>query len=301
MSVMRSTCRLLSLVFVLSVACKSEEAATATETAGSTGTGTSGIVVPTTGSGSSGDTSSGTAEPTSSTTAEPGSTTNVTATTGGGGIACGGKIYRCADGMDNDGDGKTDLDDPECTGPCDDDEGSFQTGIPGDNVDCKQDCFFDGNSGQSEGCLWDLKCDPANPGAGIGCEYTGGNQCDGMMGQSEECKANCEQFVPNGCDCFGCCTISTPNGDVNVFLNSGPDCSLINLDACVQCTPQIDDCGNDCNPDDCELCFGETELPEGCDVPGGCQEWEPPCPNGQADCPEGLFCVTGCCIAPPQG
>ena len=35
--------------------------------------------------------------------------------------------------------------------PLDNDESSFATGIPGDNMDaCKQDCFFDGNSGMGD-------------------------------------------------------------------------------------------------------------------------------------------------------
>ena len=61
---------------------------------------------------------------------------------------------QCSDGIDNDGDGKIDYDDPECVGGLDNDESSFATGIPGDNVDaCKQDCFFDGNSGMGDdGC-----------------------------------------------------------------------------------------------------------------------------------------------------
>jgi hypothetical protein len=289
---------LVAIFFSLS-GCKgdvnSDSASDATPETTTTGTST-GIMLPTTGTSSS----TGSGGETTSTTAPPATTSSTTLPDPTeGGLACGGKIYKCSDGMDNDGDGKTDLDDPECTGPCDDDEASFQTGIPGDNVDCKQDCFFDGNSGQSEGCLWDLKCDPANPGAGINCEYDPNKNCDGMMTQSDECKMNCQQFVPNGCDCFGCCTIDTPNGEVNIFLNSGPDCSLINLDACVECTPQIDDCGNSCNPDDCELCFGETELPEGCMDPGGCEDWQP-CLQ-QADCPPDFFCVTGCCIPPPEG
>ena len=69
---------------------------------------------------------------------------------------------QCSDGNDNDGDGKIDYDDPECVGPLDNDESSFATGIPGDNMDaCKQDCFFDGNSGAGDDhCDWQLKCDP---------------------------------------------------------------------------------------------------------------------------------------------
>ena len=73
-----------------------------------------------------------------------------------------GRQPQCSDGIDNDGDGKIDYDDPECVGPLDNDESSFATGIPGDNMDaCKQDCFFDGNSGVGDdGCEWQLKCDP---------------------------------------------------------------------------------------------------------------------------------------------
>ena len=49
------------------------------------------------------------------------------------GSLCGGSGCACSDGKDNDGDGLIDGMDPECTGPLDNDEGSFATGIPGDN------------------------------------------------------------------------------------------------------------------------------------------------------------------------
>jgi hypothetical protein len=217
-------------------------------------------------------------------------------------LDCGGTIYACGDAMDNDGDGFTDLFDPECTGPCDDDESSFQTGIPGDNMDCKQDCFFDGNSGQGDdGCIWDLRCDPENPGANIGCEYTGGNNCDNQPPNQEEgCIEFCEPFVPPGCDCFGCCTVQTPEGPLDIFLNSDPDCSLDNLDACEPCTSQIDDCGVPCVPEDCQVCFGETEPPEGCDE-NMCITGDP-CDADQPDsCPMDYFCYLGCCYPPPPG
>ncbi len=217
-------------------------------------------------------------------------------------VDCGGAIYACGDTMDNDGDGNTDLLDPECTGPCDDDEATFQTGIPGDNMDCKQDCFFDGNSGQGDdGCIWDLRCDPENPGANVGCEYTGGNNCNNQPpNQDPDCVMFCEQYVPPGCDCFGCCTVDTPDGPVDIFLNSGPDCSLANLDACQPCTSQITDCGNPCLPLECKICFGQTEPPEGCDdneCPG-----DMPCdPDHPEDCPTDFFCYLGCCYPPPPG
>ena len=55
--------------------------------------------------------------------------------------------------MDNDDDDDlADSADPECTGPLDDDEATFATGIPGDNMDeCHQDCWFDGDSGAGAG------------------------------------------------------------------------------------------------------------------------------------------------------
>jgi hypothetical protein len=223
-----------------------------------------------------------------------------TANDPGNPLDCGGTIYACGDGEDNDMDGHTDLFDPECTGPCDDDEGSFQTGIPGDNMDCKQDCFFDGNSGQGDdGCIWDLRCDEENPGANIGCEYTGGNNCNNMPpNQDPECIEFCIQFVPPGCDCFGCCTVTTDEGqEINIFLNSHPDCSLENLDACESCT-QDDSCINDCVPTECEVCFGETEPPEGCDM-GECDVGDPCMSN--ADCPTDYACYLGCCYPPPPG
>ena len=218
-----------------------------------------------------------------------------------GGVApggCGTDVLACSDGIDNDSDGLIDADDPECTGACDDDEGSFQTGIPGDNMDCKQDCFFDGNSGQGDdGCNWNLRCDPENPGENIGCEYTGGNNCDNMVVQTQECIDFCSALVPNGCDCFGCCTVSTPEGDVNVFLGSGADCSLANLAACSSCTPSAD-CGNPCDVMGCEVCFGQNAPAEGCGDPE-CPDGVQSCTSdgeGGSTCPDGLYCLTGCCI-----
>jgi hypothetical protein len=216
-------------------------------------------------------------------------------------VDCGGQIWACGDGMDNDGDTFFDLMDPECTGPCDNDEGSYQTGIPGDNMDCKQDCFFDGNSGQGDdGCIWDLKCDEANPGEFIGCEYTGGNNCEnGSPNQTEDCIMFCEQYVPPGCDCFGCCTVCDDQGVcVDIFLNGDPDCNVDNLDACTMCTSQIEECGNPCIPEECEICFGETEPPEGCGE-NECMS-DLPCMD-TPDCPTDYFCYLGCCYPPPPG
>ena len=241
--------------------------------------------------------SSGT-DPDGSTTSDP------TANDPNNPVDCGGAIYACGDGMDNDMDGNVDLQDPECTGPCDDDEETFQTGLPGDNMDCKQDCFFDGNSGQGDdGCLWNLKCDPENPGANINCEYTGGQNCNNQPPhQSEDCIMFCEQFVPPGCDCFGCCTVCDDAGMcTDIFLNSGPDCALDNLDACESCTSQIDDCGTPCVPEECQICFGETEPPEGCGDNMCPMDLQPCDADHPEDCPTDFFCYLGCCYPPPPG
>ena len=262
------------------------------------GTGSGSVSGTASQSGSAGTSSAGTGATTATTSAGTGGSSG-TGNDPGNPLDCGGKVYECGDGMDNDGDGKIDLMDPECTGPCDDDESSFQTGIPGDNMDCKQDCFFDGNSGQGDdGCIWNLKCDPANPGKDIGCAYTGGNNCNNSPPhQSQGCIDFCTQYVPPGCDCFGCCTVDTPNGPVSIFLNSDPDCALDNLDACQQCTSQIDDCGVPCDPDMCELCFGQDMLPPGCDMPT-CPAGGDPC-QSNADCPTDYFCYQQCCYPPP--
>src|SRR6185295_8929281 len=75
-----------------------------------------------------------------------------------GGTGCG--STQCTNCKDDDGDGKIDGADLECTGAADNDEGSFATGIPGDNRDPKwQDCFFDGNSGAGDdGCRYSTDC-----------------------------------------------------------------------------------------------------------------------------------------------
>jgi hypothetical protein len=203
-------------------------------------------------------------------------------------IACGSAVYECGDCQDNDGDGAIDGFDVECVSPCDDDESSFATGIPGDNIDlCHQDCFFDGNSGGGDdGCDWWLACDPLDPDNGQ-CSIPGGQTCPAA--QPQECVDNCQ--VPNGCDCFGCCTVNVDGVDYDILIGS-PDCSLDNFAACPQCT-QVESCTDPCDPTDCELCFGETELPPGCK--------EPTCPDGQtscesnADCTADYFCQTGCC------
>ncbi len=253
---------------------------TATTAEPTTGGGSDTSLDPSTGGSSGGATASGTTD----------------ATTGPVGpcmpIACpDGKTWACGDCMDNDGDGLVDLADPECISPCDDREDNFSTGLPGDNMDpCKQDCFFDGNSGGGKGdCAWDLGCDPMNPG-GDSCPYNPDKVCSDT--QSMECTETCN--TPSGCDCFGCCTVSVDGMNYDIFLGSD-NCSEDTIEQCQMCTKN-DDCDDPCMPELCELCFGETELPDGCDMPL-CEGLDP-CTidkEGMSNCPEGTYCQTGCC------
>jgi len=226
----------------------------------------------------------------------------------GGNFVDAGKIpigqTQCSDGIDNDGDGKIDYDDPECVGPLDNDESSYATGIPGDNMDlCKQDCFFDGNSGMGDDhCLWQLKCDPMSTNAS--CPYDSAyaashtSECSLSSSQSQACIDSCRKLVPNGCDCFGCCAV--PGAPTPIRLV--PTCTAADFNnpakcpACTQVTQCMVPCGT------CEYCIGKTTLPPECNTDGGTPYT---CPGGTiacgmygvdpSMCPDGTGCVTGCC------
>jgi len=216
----------------------------------------------------------------------------------GGTVSCGDHICECNNGEDDDGDGLVDLLDPECTGPADDDEDSFATGIPGDNVDeACQDCFFDGNSGAGDdGCFYATSCLTTGMPSGHGRCAT----CD----VTDRCVDFCRARTPNGCDCFGCCEVHLDGGDT-VFVRLGGMCSLEDIDDETECPPcmQDDECTNEC--EECELCPGRTvdELPASCfEMPddGGpppprCADGETPCATA-SDCESGFFCQLGCCI-----
>jgi hypothetical protein len=178
-----------------------------------------------------------------------------------GQVLCGTEPCQCSDGIDNDLDGQIDGFDIECTGPYDDDESSFATGIPGDNRDpVWQDCFFDGNSGAGDdGCRYKTGCMTGElPQSDPDCQL------------STQCINFCAKYAPNGCDCFGCCEVY-PEGESNpIFVQIGNSCSDDKFDdpvACPQCIPSTQ-CGNECG--ECELCGGKTiaDLPASCSTPG---------------------------------
>lgn len=226
-------------------------------------------------------------------------------------------LYQCGDCWDNDGDGLADMDDPDCLGPCQNTEESFSGAIPGQNhAACEQDCYFDPDSGSgNDGCVWSHRCDPLSvppdyAPEGAQCAYPtdlqGQAACAAMQTQTDACRTACIPLTPNGCDCFGCCSI--PGAPTPVWVGStdalgNPTCnaaSVANPDLCRPCT-QVTSCLNTC--DHCELCVGKRQLPSDCPTDGGCPT--PVCPAGVTPCspclppcPSGESCVTGCCVEP---
>jgi hypothetical protein len=305
----------LPAVIALSSSCSDDEA-------GSGGSGANGNTTATTGTANAGGAG--------------GSTGNLTTTTGtsnvggGSGISyCGGKLYQCGDQMDNDADGLTDAADPDCLGACDNTEDSYYPNLPGmTGAECKTDCFWDnGNGSGNDDCYWDHQCDPleiapnfppeqnceydpsATPGPGLTC-------AEAFNQQSDTCLDYCAPLTPNGCDCFGCCELPAGGGEF-VWLGSYDDdgigsCTIADIGdplKCKPCTP-VPGCGNPCDP--CEVCIGKPEPDPGCTGEGGAGAGGGPtgsqCPDGiqecglqgQAPCPSGFYCITGCCQADPE-
>jgi hypothetical protein len=207
-------------------------------------------------------------------------------------LECDGALYACGDCMDNDGDGKVDGADPECVSPCDDKEDTFSTGLPGDNMDpCKQDCFFDGNSGGGPGdCAWNLACDPLGPG-GDKCPYDP-NQQNCPDEQSPECVHE----LP-GPERLRLLRLLHRRGRRHGVRHLPRRSGLLarrHRQAASMCTPN-EDCDEECHPEQCEVCFGQ-ELPPECDDPS-CDVGTP-CEvddMGASNCPDDQFCSTGCC------
>jgi hypothetical protein len=204
---------------------------------------------------------------------------------------CQGHVYACGDLLDNDSDGLVDSSDPDCLGPCDNTEGSYFGGIPGqNNAPCKADCYFDQDTGPgNDDCYWSHQCDPHEVPPGYYPESANGAQCaydananvpgtnqgcaELFEAQSATCTAVCGPLTPNGCDCFGCCEL--PAGSQKfVFLGSldgdgKGTCDIAGVadpSKCQPCQP-VKACLNGCGP--CELCIGKSTLPPECFPDGG--------------------------------
>jgi hypothetical protein len=232
----------------------------------------------------------------------------------------GDKVYECADGLDNDEDGLVDSDDPDCFGPCDDNELGY---FPQRSVDgaggCTFDCYFDGDTGSGGGdCLWDVRCDPLGPGKewdGANCSYDPTkfdctSHFEAQYEQRTTCQSNCEFRTPNGCDCFGCCLFPTATSPDRHLLIGSPvpgtasqyECSYVEAikepsPLCPECTP-VPSCYKPCGQ--CELCLGKTTLPEDCtpeEVAGRCGPNTQVCGlPGDEPCSENFYCLSGCCV-----
>ena len=210
---------------------------------------------------------------------------------GGSGVChkalCQGHQYKCGDCIDNDGDGKVDMADPDCLGPCDDNESGYDGCISGqNNAPCKADCYFDQDTGSgNDDCYWNHKCDklevsPDYPPEGKQCAYNPNTTVSGSSQscaqlykkQSTACGNYCGPLTPNGCDCFGCCELPAGSGKY-VYLGSTSDdsgkCAMATCDLahvkdptkCKPCTP-VKGCLNTCLH--CELCLGKAKLPADC-------------------------------------
>jgi hypothetical protein len=200
---------------------------------------------------------------------------------------CGTAGCACSNGVDDDGDGLSDADDPECVGAMDDDESSFATGMPGDNRDPKwQDCFFDGNSGAGDDrCRYPTGC------------LTGAiPQGDPACAIAQYCLDYCAALTPRNCDCFGCCTVQSGNEPLNILLTSS--CTADKLGdsaACPRCVKS-----STCQPP-------TTPPPPPPTTPPPPPPTTPPpppssmCTDGlaacsdTADCGMSFVCEGGCC------
>jgi hypothetical protein len=132
-------------------------------------------------------------------------------------------------------------------------------------------------------------------------------ECSVSASQSQHCIDFCRKFVPNGCDCFGCCAV--PGAATPIRLD--PTCTSKDFNDPTKCSPctQVTQCMNTC--DRCELCVGKTSVPADCTTGGAdggttppsdgggvpqCTDYPSCTPGVNATCPAGSGCVTGCCI-----
>lgn len=224
---------------------------------------------------------------------------------------CRGKPYQCGNCMDDDGDGLVDALDPDCLGPCDDDELGLSTGLGTvQSAACRQDCYFDGDAGPgNDKCEWSHACDPLSvapdypPSGESRCRFGSSMGVDcaaAEAAQPQACLDSCLPVVPNGCDCFGCCELPGGSGNYH-YIGVGRGAAgcqrdtLNDAKACPPCTP-VPSCFNDCAK--CETCVDRAPDPS-CSPSGACPAGGRPC-GAEAPCDTGDYCVTGCCVRAPE-
>jgi hypothetical protein len=218
---------------------------------------------------------------------------------------------QCSNCKDDDNDGKPDGFDLQCTGPNDNDESSFGTGIPGDNMDpVEQDCFFDGDSGAGNDrcnihvcCLLGATTTTDCPD-NLGRNKYHPEDCPPPIGTrplDAMCIKTCGKLAPPGCDCFACCTIfDAASGhfvDIDINPAVSPDCTPATLSdptRCLRCTKNEQCNGGACGDGTCTLCPGQINLPPSCTSGVSCPNGEDACTNGA--CPPSTYCSNGCCI-----
>ncbi|HTU61172.1 MAG TPA: hypothetical protein VMF89_22110 [Polyangiales bacterium] len=201
---------------------------------------------------------------------------------------CGTRLCACSNGRDDDGDGKRDGFDNECTGPFDDDELTFRINdVREANPNCT-DCFYDGNPGAG-----DDRCNVSSDCSLDGRPSNRGN-CKGMCAATTECVDRCTPITPNGCDCFGCCEVISAGVPVPIRLVASCRMDVIgDAKACPRCIINPS-CRNPCEA--CEICPGRTleDLPLSCMNAVECGT-RTRC-QSPLDCDPTEYCGQGCCL-----
>ncbi|HUQ02312.1 MAG TPA: hypothetical protein VM261_07425 [Kofleriaceae bacterium] len=225
-------------------------------------------------------------------------------------VSCNNHVLQCGDCVDNDGDGEIDSHDRECLGPCDNTEGpALEPDVGGLGANsCQMDCFFDFGTGQgNDNCQWDHRCDPEVPEdiCPFDQNRVGSNDCPAT--QDPLCASFCGPLTPNGCDCFGCCSMANAGpggvGERYVYIgaldnNNNGTCTFADIadeTKCPTCTP-VAGCLNTCGT--CEVCIGHPPPGPECNPTEQCPTGIQPCGlAGQDECPANAFCISGCCQA----
>jgi hypothetical protein len=203
-------------------------------------------------------------------------------------LCVGNVVCACSNDKDDDGDNLADGLDGECTGPYDNDEGSFATGEVKEHSPKCLECYFRAKRGAgNDSCRIASSC-------GIdGTSSISGGNCPGCTAPLS-CEDSCLPRTPNGCDCFGCCDVQHRGQTIAIRLDDSCKLSLLDdVMACPRCQIRKD-CFNGCDP--CELCPGKTlaDLPDSCAGSLTCSDGRV-C-GGPSDCGQGEYCLHGCCL-----